>query len=60
MSVTDNDMATVLGKTPAQIENIKKSNEAEYRVLKIGVLCKMLNLGYDDLQKIHDKKVVMQ
>lgn len=57
MNVTDEEMAKVLSKTVEEIKDIKKNNEAEYKVLRAGVLCKKLNLNVDDLLKIYDKKV---
>ncbi len=60
MKVTDQEMAEVLNRTLEEIEALKKSNEAEYKVLKIGILCKKLNLSVDDLEKMYDLKVATQ
>ncbi len=57
MNVTNQDMADVLGRTLDEINELKKSNEAEYKVLKIGILCKKLNLNVEDLERMHDLKV---
>ncbi len=60
MKVTDQEMADILNRTLAEIEALKKSNEAEYKVLRIGILCKKLNLSVDDLEKMYDLKVATQ
>ena len=57
MNITDDEMADTLGRTKLQIEDLKKLNEAQYNVLKTGILCKKLNLNEKDLQKIYDDKL---
>ena len=57
MTVTDQDMADILNRTLDEIDELKKSNEAEYKVLKIGILCRKLNLSVEDLERMHDLKV---
>ncbi len=58
MNVTDQDMAEALSRTVSEIREIKKLDESKYLILKTGVLCKKLGLNEDDLQKIHDMKIV--
>ncbi len=57
MNVTDKDMAEILKKTVKEVEELKKTNEAEYRVLRLGILCKKLNLSIDDLERLHAMKI---
>jgi hypothetical protein len=57
MNVTDEEIAKALNKTLKEVEEIKKDNFPEYKVLRAGVLCKKLGLNVDDLLKLHDKKV---
>ncbi len=57
MVVTDQDMADALNKTLEEIEELKTTREAEYKVLKTGVFCKKLNLNVEDLEKMYHMKV---
>ncbi|HIP02135.1 MAG TPA: hypothetical protein EYH01_09875 [Campylobacterales bacterium] len=60
MNITDQDMADVLNRTLEEIKELKKSNEAEYKVLKTGILCQKLNLNVDDLEKMYNMKIATQ
>jgi len=60
MQVTDQEMSEILNRTLEEIKALKKSNEAEYKVLKIGILCKKLNLCVEDLEKMYDLKISTQ
>lgn len=60
MNVTDQEMAYALNRTLSEIEELKKSSEAEYKVLKTGVLCQKLNLSVNDLEKMSEMKVTSQ
>ena len=55
--ITDEYMADILNKTLEDIAELKKANEAEYKVLKTGILCQKLNLTVDDLERMYDMKV---
>lgn len=57
MVVSDQEMADALNKTLEDIKALKKSNEAEYKVLKIGLFCKKLNLSVKDLENMYHMKV---
>lgn len=60
MNVTDQEMADVLNRTLEEIKELKKSSEAEYKVLKTGIFCQKLNLNVEDLEKMYDMKVAAQ
>lgn len=55
--VTDQDIADALNRTLEEIQELKTSNEAEYKVLKIGIFCRNLDLNVEDLEKMHQMKV---
>ena len=59
MDITDKEIAEIVKKPLQEIEQLKSDNEAEYKMLKVGAMCKKLNLDSDDLQKMYDKKVAI-
>jgi hypothetical protein len=59
MDITDKEIAEIVKRTVEEIEALKSENEAEYKMLKVGAICKKLNLNSDDLQAIYDKKVTI-
>lgn len=49
MQITDIEIAAILHKTLSEIEALKRSNESEYNLLRMGVYCQKLNLTIEDL-----------
>jgi arsenate reductase-like glutaredoxin family protein len=59
MDITDKEIAKIVKKSLQELEKLKNENEAEYKMLKVGAMCKKLDLDSSDLQKIYDKKVAI-
>ncbi len=57
MNVTDEEMAKTLDKTKLEIQKLKDRDITLYKLLKVGVLCRKLDLDVEDLHKIYEKKV---
>jgi DNA-binding Xre family transcriptional regulator len=57
-NISGKEMANAIGKTPAAISYLKKKHVDEYSLLKIGVLCKKLNLDDEDLMAMFSLKQI--
>ncbi len=53
MKIRNKDIAKTIHKTPSAISYLKKKNYDEFSILKLGVLCKKLNLDIQDILTIH-------
>ncbi len=53
MKISNKEIATLIKKTPSAISYLKKNNENEYKILKLGVLCRKLELDSQDLEAMH-------
>jgi DNA-binding Xre family transcriptional regulator len=58
MKISNKEIAASINKTSAAITYLKKKNVEEYEIVKIGVLCKKLNLDYDDLLTMFQLKQI--
>jgi len=55
VEITDEEMAVFLGKSVSEIKEIKSGNYDEYKILRIGFLCKKLGLIEEDFEKYIQK-----
>ncbi len=58
MKISSKEMAVAVGKTPSAISYLKNKYNNEFQLLKIGVLCKKLNLDNEDLMAMYLLKQV--
>ncbi|RUM67623.1 MAG: hypothetical protein DSZ05_02275 [Sulfurospirillum sp.] len=58
MKVSNKEIAAHINKTPSAISYLKKNNYDEYQILKLGVLCKKLNLDNEDLLAMYTLKQI--
>ncbi len=58
MKISNKEIATFINKTPSAISYLKKNNENEFKILKLGVLCKKLELDLEDLKAMHSLKKI--
>ncbi|OQX74166.1 MAG: hypothetical protein B6D59_03350 [Campylobacteraceae bacterium 4484_4] len=58
MKVSNKEIAAAINKTPSAISYLKKNNYEEYLILKLGVLCKKLNLDSEDLMAMYTLKQI--
>lgn len=58
MKISNKEIATLIKKTPSAISYLKKNNEQEYEILKLGVLCIKLELNSKDLEAMHALKKI--
>jgi len=56
--VSNKEIAASINKTPSAISYLKKNNFEEFLILKLGVLCKKLNLDSEDLMAMHTLKQI--
>lgn len=49
MKISNKEIAETIHKTPSAISYLKKRNEDEFSILKLGVICRKLNLDIEDL-----------
>ncbi len=49
MKISNKEIALTIHKTPSAISYLKKNNNEEFLILKLGILCKKLNLKPEDL-----------
>ncbi len=49
MKISNKEIAYTIHKTPSAISYLKKNNNEEFKIVKLGVLCKKLNLTPEDL-----------
>jgi DNA-binding Xre family transcriptional regulator len=49
MKISNKEIALTIHKTPSAISYLKKNNNEEFNIVKLGVLCKKLNLTPEDL-----------
>lgn len=53
MKVSNKEIAATIHKTPSAISYLKKRNQDEFSILKLGVLCHKLNLDIEDLMAMN-------
>jgi DNA-binding Xre family transcriptional regulator len=58
MKVSNKEIAAGINKTPSAISYLKKTNIEEFHILKLGVLCKKLNLDHEDLLAMYTLKQI--
>jgi DNA-binding Xre family transcriptional regulator len=58
MNVSSKEIAYAIGKTPSAVSYLKKRNQDEFNLLKIGVLCTKLNLDIEDLMAMYSLKQI--
>ena len=58
MKVSNKEIALTIRKTPSAISYLKKNNNEEFLIVKLGVLCNKLNLDADDLMAMHSLKKI--
>ncbi len=58
MEVSNKEIATMINKTSSAVSYLKKANEKEFKILKLGVLCKKLNLDAEDLEAMYTLKKI--
>ncbi len=58
MKVSNKEIAAAINKTPSAISYLKKNNYDEFLILKLGVLCKKLNLDSEDLMAMYTLKQI--
>jgi len=58
MKVSNKEIAAAINKTPSAISYLKKTNMAEFHILKLGVLCQKLNLDNEDLMAMFSLKQI--
>lgn len=56
MNITYKDIADFISRSEANIKYMKKNNPAQLELLKLGLLCKRLQLSEQDLQNFHKIK----
>lgn len=49
MKISNKEIALSIRKTPSAISYLKKNNNEEFLIVKLGVLCKKLKLSPEDL-----------
>jgi len=49
MKVSNKEIALTINKTPSAISYLKKNNNEEFLIVKLGVLCNKLKLTHEDL-----------
>lgn len=49
MKISNKEIALTIHKTPSAISYLKKNNNEEFLIVKLGVLCKKLDLSPEDL-----------
>ncbi len=54
--ISNKEIALAIGKTPSAISYLKRRNEAEYHLLKMGLLCEKLGIGEEDLHMLRHIK----
>ncbi len=55
VEISDEELATFLKKSVSEIKEIRDHNYDEYKVLRIGFLCKKLGLIEEDFEKYIQK-----
>lgn len=58
MKVSNKEIAAAINKTPSAISYLKKNNYDEFLILKLGVLCRKLNLDNEDLMAMYSLKQI--
>ncbi len=58
MEISNKEIAAMINKTSSAVSYLKKTNENEFKILKLGVLCKKLNLDAEDLEAMHSLKKI--
>jgi len=56
--ISGKEIAHAIGKTPPAITYMKKQNEKEFKLLKLGLLCNKLGLDEDDLVAMYNLKKI--
>ncbi|GEM_PF-1827640 len=56
--ISGKEIAHAIGKTPPAITYMKKQNEKEFILLKLGLLCNKLGLDEDDLVAMYNLKKI--
>jgi DNA-binding Xre family transcriptional regulator len=54
--ISGKELANAIGKTPPAITYMKKQNQTEFMLLKLGFLCNKLDLDEDDLIAMYKLK----
>jgi DNA-binding Xre family transcriptional regulator len=54
--ISSKEIALAIGKTPSAISYLKKRNQDEFMLLKLGVLCNKLELTDEDLMAMYSLK----
>ncbi len=56
MKISNKEIALKIRKTPSAISYLKKNNNEEFLIVKLGVLCNKLNLTHEDLLALSELK----
>lgn len=56
MKINYKEIAEIIGRSEANIKYMKKHNNEQLEVIKVGCLCKKYNITLNDLEKLVTEK----
>lgn len=56
MKINYKEIAEAIERSEANIKYMKKHNQKQFEIIKVGYLCKKYNININDLEEIINKK----